>query len=202
MSLPTSQSNRVASDNGSDVARLAMMIRTALSGTRTAIPVKVIACTNSGGVAPIGTVDVRPLVSAIDGNGQVWDHETVYSAPYERMQGGDVAIILDPAPGDIGIAVACDRDISGVKSSGAAAAPGSNRRHDLSDMVYLKTIIAAAPTVYIQFDGQNINIVTPGNIAMQSASLTHNGVNVGSTHEHQVSGVQTGGSTVTSQGPQ
>lgn len=200
MSLPTSFT---ASDPGSEVGRLALMIRTALSGVRTAIPVKVIACSNAGGVAPIGTVDVQPLVSAVDADGRVWDHDTVYAAPYQRMQAGVMAVIMDPQPGDIGLAVACDRDISAVKNASGSAAPASNRRHDLSDLVYLKTIIGAAPTQYIRFDpAGNIQIVTPGEVDIQSAALKHNGVNVGSTHEHQVTGVQSGSSTVTSNGPQ
>ena len=70
----TTAFNAVAADYTSEVGRIQFLIRSALSGVRTSMPVKVIAVSNSGGVSPIGTVNVQPLVSALDGNGQVWPH--------------------------------------------------------------------------------------------------------------------------------
>ena len=167
-------SNHVASDNASEVGRLQFMIRTALSGLRTAIPVKVISCTNAGGLSPIGTVSVQPLVSAVDGSGQVWAHGTVYNVPYMRIQGGTNGIILDPVAGDIGIATVCDRDISTVKSAKKPSAPGSNRKNDMSDMVYLMTIIGAAPTQYIQFNSSGITITSPTNVTVNAPTTIVN----------------------------
>ena len=54
-----------------------------------------------------------------------------------------------------------DSDISTVKNTGAVAAPGSNRKNDMSDMVYLMTIIGAAPTQYIQFNSSGITVHSP-----------------------------------------
>jgi len=183
--------NRTPSDNASDIGRMGFIIRSALSGVRTSMPVRVMAVTNNGGVSAIGSVDVQPLVSAVDGSGQTWPHGTIYNVPYLRVQGGANAVILDPQVGDIGIATVCDRDISMVKNAKTVSAPGSTRKHDMSDMVYLMTIIGAAPTQYVQFNASGISIVTPGAITLTSAALTHNGKNIGATHEH--SGVQTGG---------
>jgi hypothetical protein len=137
------------------------IIRSALSGVRTSIPVEVMAVTNGGGVSPIGTVTVRPLVNATDGAAVAWPHAGIANVPYMRIQGGSNAVIIDPQVGDIGIATVCDRDISGVKNVGAAANPGSTRKHDMSDMVYLMTIIGAAPTQYVQFNSSGISIVSP-----------------------------------------
>lgn len=142
---PPVQTNHVPADAASEVGRMDYIIRSALSGVRTAIPVKVISVTNSGGVSAIGKVSVQPLVSAVDGNGQAWEHGIIHNVPYMRIQGGSNGVILDPAVGDVGIASVCDRDISTVKNTGAVSAPGSNRKNDLSDMVYLMTIIGAAP---------------------------------------------------------
>lgn len=186
------QTNHVPSDNASEVGRITLMIRTALAGLRVAVPVKVMAVTNSGGVSPIGYVDVQPLVSALDGSGNVWPHATVHNVPYGRIQGGANAVIIDPAVGDIGIAVVSDRDISTVKASKGVSAPGSARKNDLSDMVYLMTIIGAAPTQYVRFHSGGIDVVAPGQtvninaatVAITSTTLTHNGVNVGATHVH------------------
>lgn len=132
------------------------------------MPVKILSVTNNGGVSPIGYVDVQPLVSGVDGMGNAWPHDTIYNVPYLRIQGGANAIILDPQVDDIGIATVCDRDISTVKNSGGVAAPGSLRRHDMSDIVYLMTIIGAAPSQYVQFNSSGINIVSPNAVSVQA----------------------------------
>jgi len=203
------QTNHVPADNASDVGRMDFIVRSALSGLRTAIPVKVVAVSNSGGVSAIGHVDVQPLVSAVDGNGQAWAHGIIYNVPYMRIQGGSNGVILDPVVGDIGIGTVCDRDISTVKSTGAVAAPGSNRKNDMSDMVYLMTIIGAAPTQYIQFNSSGITILSPTQVTITAPNISSSGTwsHTGSftatgdvkgqgtsLHTHVHSGVQSGGS--------
>lgn len=155
------QTNHVPADAASEVGRMDYIIRSALSGLRTAIPVKIISVTNAGGLSPIGKVSVQPLVSSVDGNGKAWEHGIIHNVPYMRIQGGTNGIILDPSVGDVGIATVCDRDISTVKNTGKVAAPGSNRKNDMSDMVYLMTIIGAAPTQYVQFNSSGITIHSP-----------------------------------------
>ena len=167
-------SNHVSSDNASEVNRLNYIIRTALSGLRTAMPVQVMSVTNSGGISPIGYVGVMPLVSTLDGDGQVVDHATIYNVPYMRIQGGSNGIILDPAVGDIGLAIVCDRDITAVKSAKKVSAPGSLRKNDMSDMVYLMTIIGAAPTQYIQFNSSGITITSPNNVTVNAPTAIVN----------------------------
>ena len=165
------QTNHVPADNASDVGRMDFIVRSALSGLRTAIPVKVVAVTNSGGLSPIGAVDVQPLVSSVDGNGQAWEHGIIHGVPYMRIQGGSNGIILDPVVGDIGIGTVCDRDISTVKNTKAVAAPGSNRKNDMSDMVYLMTIIGAAPSQYIQFNSSGITILSPTKVTINAPNV-------------------------------
>jgi len=170
MSAPTNSvlTNLTPTSIGTETSRIQFLIKAALSGLRTSIPVKVMSVTNTGGVSPIGTLSVQPLVSALDGSGQVWAHGTIYNVPYMRIQGGSNAVILDPQVGDIGIATVCDRDISTVKSSQSASAPGSNRKFDFSDMVYLMTIIGAAPTQYVQFDASGITILSPNKVTINA----------------------------------
>jgi len=199
MSQTTSyQTNYVSADNASEIGRLQLIIKTALSGVRTSIPVQIIAVTNAGGVSPIGTVNVQPMVSSVDGSGQIWAHGIIHNVPYMRIQGGANGIILDPVVGDIGIAIVCDRDISTVKNSSKVSAPGSVRKNDMSDMVYLMTIIGSAPTQYVQFNSAGITITSPTAVTINAdvtinGTLTNNGHLVGSTHTH--GGVQTGGGT-------
>jgi hypothetical protein len=166
------QSNLTPAANASDVERMQFVITAALAGLRTSMPVKVLSVTNNGGVSPIGTVSIQPLVSGVDGAGNAWPHGTIYNVPYMRIQGGSNAVILDPQIGDIGIASVCDRDISSVKNASAVSSPGSNRRHDMSDIVYLMTIIGAAPTQYVQFNSSGISIVSPNAVNVQSATAS------------------------------
>lgn len=156
------------------------VIQAALSKMQTATLVRVVSCTNAGGVSPIGTVNVQPLVNQVDGNGNPEPHITVFGLPYLRIQGGANACIIDPVAGDIGVAVFASRDISNVKSTQAQANPGSGRQYDYADGVYLSTVLsAAAPTQYLQFDSNGITILTPnavditatGNIILKGASI-------------------------------
>lgn len=183
-------------------AQLAL-IREALDDTRTSTLVQVLSVTNDGGVSAVGLVDIQVLVSRLDGANQVINSGVVYNVPYMRVQGGANAIILDPQVGDIGIALIADRDISSVKSTKAAAAPGSNRKHDMADALYLGGVLNGVPQQYVRFTAGGIEMVSPtkvtvqapdvalvGNVAASGGSFTHNGVNVGSTHVHP--GVQSG----------
>lgn len=172
---PPVVTSHVASDAASEVNRINYILQAALSGLRVAMPVKVVKVTNSGGLSPIGQVDVQPLVSAVDGSGKAWPHGIIHNVPYMRIQGGSNGIILDPAVGDIGIASVCDRDISTVKNAKKVSAPGSNRKNDMSDMVYLMSIIGAAPTQYIRFTSGGIIISSPSKITINAPSIETNG---------------------------
>jgi hypothetical protein len=139
---------------------LLFVIQQALAKVQTATLVQVQACSNDGGVSPVGTVDVLILVNQINSQGVPTPHVTMYSLPYLRMQGGANAVIMDPQPGDIGIAVFASRDITNVKSTKAQANPGSYRTHDFSDGMYLGGVLNGIPEQYIQFSAAGINLVS------------------------------------------
>ena len=117
---------------------------------RTGVPVKIIAV-HGGGVGPPPTVDVQPLINQIDSAGKKTDHGIIYGLATTRNQGGTSAVINDPVVGDIGYMVIADRDISSLKANaGAQSNPGSFRRHDLADGVYMGKMLGSdAPTNYI-----------------------------------------------------
>ena len=147
------------------------MVQQALAQVQTASVVKVTACTNDGVVSPVGTVDVQVLVNQVNGQGNPTPHVTMYSLPYLRIQGGTNAVIIDPQPGDIGIAVFSSRDITNVKSTKAQANPGSFRMHDFSDGMYLGGLLNGTPSQYLQFSSAGISLVSPNEVKSAAPAI-------------------------------
>jgi hypothetical protein len=169
-----------------------LVIKQALSRVNTCTLVKIVAVTNSGGLSSVRFVDVQPLVDQVDGAKNAIPHQVLHQLPYFRLQGGADAVILDPKVGDIGIAVFADHDISSVAKTKKQGNAGSSRRFSMADGLYIGGVLNGAPSQYVQFTASGINIVSPGAVNITSASLTHNGKNIGSTHTH--GGVSPGGS--------
>lgn len=150
---------------------LAFLVRQILADCNFATLVQVKKCTNNGGVAAVGTVDVQPLLNQQDGFGNAVPHGRLYSLPYVRVQGGVNAVIIDPAVGDIGIAVFADKDVSVVKSTKTQSSPGSGRRFSMSDGLYIGGVLNAAPTNYVQFSGNNINVTATGAVNVKAPAI-------------------------------
>jgi hypothetical protein len=170
--------------------------------------VQVVSCTNAGGLAAQGSVDVQPLVNQVNGDGQPTPHGVVHKLLYQRIQGGSNAVILDPQPGDQGVAIFASRDISGVKAARGQANPGSARLYDWADGIYLFSVLGGVPVQYFQFDADGITCVSPTQINLQAptvavqGNLTVSGTTTGEgdgvfegtdVHTHVHGGVQTGG---------
>lgn len=149
------------------------LIEQSLARLSTAMPVRVTAV-HSGGVAPVGLVDVQPLVSQVNPNGQTYEQPIIPNVPYNRLQGGANAVIIDPVVGDIGIAVFASRDMSSVVNARKAAPPGSARMFDMSDAMYVGGILNAAPTQYIQFSAAGIKIFSPTACEVDAPAVTVN----------------------------
>jgi hypothetical protein len=172
---------------------LAFIIQQALSKVQTATVVKVIACSNAGGVSLVGTVDVQILVNQISGQKVATPHVTMYGLPYLRIQGGANAIIIDPQPGDIGIAVFASRDITNVKSTKAQASPNTFRTHDFADGMYLGGLLNGAPSQYVQFTATGISVVSPNAVSVTAPSVTVNSSGTISIIAPDVAAYNTGG---------
>jgi hypothetical protein len=130
-----------------------------LNDIQTVALVKVVGV-QAGGVGPIGFVNVQPLVNQMTGDRKAVEHGVIYKIPYFRIQGGASAIIIDPKVGDIGMCGFCSRDISAVVATKKAANPGSFRKFDWSDGLYFGGFLNGAPSQYIQFTDEGINIVS------------------------------------------
>lgn len=118
----------------------------------------------------VGFVDVLPLVQQQATNGVVIDPTPMYRLPYMRMQGGVSAIVLDPAVGDIGLAVFASRDITTVIANKAPSPAATNRAYDAGDGLYLGGFLNAAPTQYLAFlpNAGGIRIVTPSDVVIRA----------------------------------
>jgi len=154
-----------------DYSNIAFIVQQLLNKMQTATIVKIVACTNSGGVTPVGFVDVVPMVNQIDGAGIATPHTTIYNIPYLRMQGGANAVILDPQIGDIGICIFASRDITKVKATKAQGNPGSYRNYSFADGMYLGGLLNQAPTQFVEFSAAGINITSPIAINMTAPNI-------------------------------
>ena len=150
---------------------LRFLFQQVLLDTQTAIPVRVISCTNNGEVSSVGTVDVLILMNQLDGDGYAVPHGILHSLPYLRFQGGDSAFIMDPKPGDIGLACFCSRDITTILATRDQANPASLRHHNFSDGVFVAGMLGQAPTQYIRFIDDGIEIVSPSSVAITAPSI-------------------------------
>lgn len=148
-----------ATTDATDFAQIAFIARQIMARMATCTMVKVVKVTG-GGVAPIGKVDVQPLVAQRDGQGNVTNHGILHNLPFFRYQGGVNAVICDPAVGDIGLACFASTDISSAKATGTVGPPGSWRMFDWADGLYLGGFnVKQAPTQYILFETNDILIV-------------------------------------------
>jgi hypothetical protein len=163
-----------------DYAAIQFVVQQLVAGMATATIVRVMACTNEGGVVPVGTVDVQLLVDQITGDGETIPHGTVFRAPYSRMQGGTNAVILDPQPGDLGVCVFASRDISAIKTDPDAARnrapvpgapPASRRTFSLSDALYVGGLLNGVPVQFVQFNAEGIRIVSPTLVRVEAPQV-------------------------------
>lgn len=155
----------------------------------------------SGSPPAVGTVDVLPLVSQIDANGFVVPHGTVYGLSCWRFQFGNWAIVADPAVNDVGYIICADRDSSAVAGTGQTVAPGSRRRYNIADGLYVGGCLNAVPsaTWWLKSDGTLQVTDAKGNaISTSSAGFSFTGnVKVNGTLEATQIQTDDAGLTVT-----
>lgn len=156
--------------------RTAFLVRMMLNKTNIATLVKVMAVSNNGDNSPVGTVDVQVLVNQLDGQNNAVPHITIYGLPYFRLQGGTNAIILDPQKDDIGLAIFADRDISAVKTAKGQANPGSFRRNDFADGLYIGVFLGESPDQYIQFNDDGVTVKSPNLIKLSAPIIEIDGM--------------------------
>lgn len=173
------------------------LINSLLAKVNTTALVKIISVSNNDTLAPVGFVDMQLMVNPMTASKVPVKASVIYHCCYFRLQGGTNAIIIDPKPNDIGIAVFASKDISAVQRTRKVSNPGSDRVFDLADGIYLGGVLNGAPVQYMQFTGAGINVTSNVAITINAPNINltgtvrANGKIIDNTHTH--SGVQAGG---------
>lgn len=184
-------------DSATEWSARQFQINQTLSRIRTMVMVEVMGITGgAGAIAKPGTVNVRPLVKIVDGNNNVSSHGTIMNIPVHRYGSGNGAVICDPVVGDKGWMAVADRDSSVVVKTGAEAQPGSRRKFDMADGVYMGSILSDVPEQYITFtaDGmkmadKNGNTITTGATGMNQTDTNGNQIQMAAGHVNIVTPV-------------
>lgn len=143
------------------VNTLTFLVNQILGQANIATLVKVVGVHVEGFAAPVGLVDIQLLVQQVDGAGTPIPSATIFDVPYLRLSAGGNAIIMDPTIGDLGFCIFADRDVSLVQASGKPNPPGSKRRFNLADALYIGGWnYGVTPTQFLEF-GAGISAETP-----------------------------------------
>ena len=171
MSDPVKGSRKLSSSN-SPVNAISFLVERMMAGglnTSTLVRVDEVDSADPSNLRVV----VTPLVPQIDGAGDILSPQPIYDVPYSRVQGGVAALIIDPVPGDIGIALFTQRDITTVKQTRESGQPGSLRTFDQADALYVGWVLNQVPTVFLELtqDGK-AKLVAPGGYVIDSPT-TH-----------------------------
>lgn len=128
----------------------------------------------SGATGPVGFLSATDLTQQMDGNNVGLPNKPLHKMPYFRLQGGANAVVIDPLPGDLGIAVFAQRDISETKRNKTEAPPPSLRTHDQSDGIYLGGILNGAPTQWLHFLESGVHIQSTGVLEVDATLMQVN----------------------------
>ena len=164
--------NKRATSGSTQFNAMEFLIRNTILGlVNTAIPVIVTAVDAGGSGAPTGYVTVKPLVCQVDGFGETLDPAELFRVPYARVQGGIAALVIDPVPGDIGLAVFAKSDCSGVaQMQSKPVQPGSFRKFSMSDGFYFGGFLNRAPSVYVEVKQDAIVINAQTDVTINAPS--------------------------------
>lgn len=111
------QGNRTLTDGQSETGATNFVIEKMLRQVYTVLPVSVQSVEQPNPTGEVGFVDVVPLIRQVDGEGKAIAASSLYRLPFFRAQCGKNAVIVNPQPGDKGLALFSMRDVSVLKSS-------------------------------------------------------------------------------------
>ena len=128
----------------------------------------------AGGAGPVGFLTATDLLQQVNGNNEGIPNAPMVNMPYFRLQGGVNAIVIDPKPGDIGIAIFARRDISEAKRNKTQGPPPSLRQFDQSDGLYIGGLLNGAPSQFIHFLESGIRLKSTGPFTVDASLVQVN----------------------------
>ena len=171
----TRTSNRKLNSGASEFNALSFMMEQMIKGmVNTAIPVRVDSCTKPGVGGAAGNVSATPLVMQRGADGKGLQPVSLPQLPYYRVQAGTAAVVLDPQPGDIGLAVFSQQDASNVKEgTSEPVQAGSFRCFDMSDGFFVSCHYGQTPTTYIHLDPETgeVTVKAPTKITLDAPTI-------------------------------
>ena len=171
----TRTSNRKLNSGASEFNALSFMMEQMIKGmVNTAIPVRVDSCTKPGVGGAAGYVSATPLVMQRGADGKSLAPVSMPQLPYYRVQAGTAAVVLDPQPGDIGLAICSQQDSSNLQAgTSAPVQAGSFRCFELSDSFYVGGFMNQAPQTFVHLDPEKgeVTIKAPTNITIDAPQI-------------------------------
>ena len=171
----TRTSNRKLNSGASEYNALSFMVEQVIKGlVNTAIPVRVDSCTKPGVGGAAGYVSATPLVQQRGADGTSLMPVSLPQLPFFRLQCGTAAVVLDPQPGDVGLAVFAQQDASNLEAGKTdPVQAGSFRCFDMSDGFYVGGFYGQAPQTYVHLDPEKgeAYIKAPTKITIESPQI-------------------------------
>ena len=171
----TRTSNRKLNSGASEYNAISFLVEQMIKGmVNTAIPVRVDSCTKPGVGGAAGYVSATPLVQQRGADGKSLQPVSLPQLPYYRVQAGTAAVVLDPQPGDIGLAVFSQQDASNVKAgTSEPVQAGSFRAFDMSDGFFVATHYGQTPTTFVHLDPEKgeVTIKAPTKITIDAPQI-------------------------------
>jgi hypothetical protein len=138
---------------------------------------------SGGGIVGPAIVGVQPMVSEIDGYGNVTPHDVINNIPAFRLQGGTGGVVADPIIDDIGILAFASRDISSVIANKAPSTPGSLRTFDPADGMFIGGFLGGELTQYLSFTESGVEFADKNGNSMIFGT---SGVNITDKNGNQI----------------
>jgi len=171
----TRTSNRKLNSGASEFNAISFLVEQAIKGlVNTAIPVRVDSCTKPGVGGAAGYVSATPLVMQRGADGKSLAPVSLPQLPFFRLQCGTAAVVLDPQPGDVGLAVFSQQDASNIEAGKTdPVQAGSFRAFDMSDGFYFGGFYGQTPTTFVHLDPEKgeVTLKAPTKITIEAPQI-------------------------------
>lgn len=161
---------------GSEYNILHFIISSIIKGmVNTAIPVRVDNIERPAEGSGAGYLSATPLIRMRSASGEALDTVSIPKLRWFRLQHGTAAIIVDPKPGDVGLAIFAQQDVSTLNGGNQPMQAGSFRSYDMSDGFYVGGFWGQKPTTFIRVeDTGDVTITAPNTVTVNCTTATVN----------------------------